>query len=114
MDILDEIEMLKMRLEIKTQELNKAKEKEVALKNLVNYILEEYNKEATKEETTYYNRSDIMQIFGCKEDKAKNILKFAQQVGLATTIGNHTVITRKNMLIFIDEWYKGQKLNITF
>ena len=114
LDILDEIEMLKEELDLKRLELEREREEKYVLKNLVYFLLEEYTKESTKEETTYYNKKDIMRIFDCKEDKAKNILKFAQQIGLATSLGNHTVITKKNMLTFIDEWYKGQKVTITF
>ena len=111
---VDYVETLKTKNEVLQLEKQNLQAKELSLKIMIEILLEELETLANKEETTYYNKEDIKHIFGCKDDKAKNILKFAQQVGLATTIGNHTVITRKNMLVFVDEWYKGQKLNITF
>ena len=111
---VDYVEMLKTKIEVLQLEKQNIQAKELSLKIMIESLLEELETLANKEETTYYNREDIKKIFGCKDDKAKNILKLAQQLNLATTIGNHTVITRKNLLIFIDEWYKGQKVNITY
>ena len=108
------VENLELQIEILTNEKQEYREKVQSLTNLVYVLLEEIKELDQKEENTYFNKNDIMRIFDCGKDKARNILKFAQQVNLATSIGNDIVISKKNMSIFIEKWYNGTKVNITY
>lgn len=92
------------------------KEKDELLSNMAFLITSfVYKQENTKKEKNsdirMYKVHDIMEIYSCEANKARQILKTAHVAGLATKMGNSYVITEKNLNKF-NEMYLGKVVKL--
>lgn len=67
-------------------------------------IIKEYLSQLQKEACKLYNKSDIMELYGCEGDKALRILKLMYQVGKGVKIGKGYYTTKQNHNEFIDNY----------
>jgi hypothetical protein len=110
----DEEKLLREKIELYQIDINNKNQEIKDLKFLVGFLLEEIKELYKEKDQLYYNKDDIMRMFNCKEQKARMILKYAMQLGLATQVNNSWIISYENFKIFIEEYYGGNKINITF
>ena len=67
-------------------------------------VIKECMMQLQKEACKLYNKSDIMEWYGCEGDKALRILKLMYQVGKGVKIGKGYYTTKQSHNEFIDNY----------
>ena len=83
-------------------------QKEELLYNMafvINILKDSIKQDSKQSEDIFYTKDDIMQLYGCAERKALNILKMATASGYGTQIGRKYLITPKAL----DEFMKSSR-----
>ena len=85
----------------KEELINSCLQKDNALKECIDQM--------QKDACVIYGKDDIINIYGCKDNKALSILKFLHQLKLGIKIGKEYYVTKRNHDDFL-RIYQGKEV----